>query len=342
MRRLDYDIRSLLDIPEWEKVQDQLAALTGTAIITIDYKGKPVSKHSARTEFCTVIRENAISAKRCYKCDSLAGLEAVRLEKPFIYLCHCGIVDVAVPVMAGDRYLGAVMFGQVRIPSDDTNAKVERLVMEISSFNEGADRGSADLLDMYNRLPELEYKKIEEIASMIDSMVKYIVKRALRYRADKLALEYKARNTAPPNFDGRGNDASHRFEEVRSLKNPPLKGIYSAGVSEIHLASPVYPALSYIQNHPHEIVAMKEMAKLCHLSASYFSRLFKKEVGENFNEYINRNKTEMAKNALTTTNHSISDIAEGLGFQDTSYFVKVFKRYEGITPSDFRKLRVNV
>ena len=58
-----------------------------------------------------MIRENPGSRKRCYRCDALAVLEAVRLEKPYIYLCHCGIVDVAVPVMVGDKYLGAVMFG---------------------------------------------------------------------------------------------------------------------------------------------------------------------------------------------------------------------------------------
>ena len=68
------------------------------------------------------------------KCDSLAGLEAVRLNQPFIYLCHCGIVDVAVPITVGDQYLGAVMFGQVRI-SNGSDAGVERLVNEISSFH---------------------------------------------------------------------------------------------------------------------------------------------------------------------------------------------------------------
>ena len=97
----DLDLKTLLDIPLWEKVQDELAKLTGTAIITIDFKGNPITKHSCRTDFCSVIRENPISRKRCFRCDALAGLEAVRLGGPYIYLCHCGIVDVAVPVMVG-------------------------------------------------------------------------------------------------------------------------------------------------------------------------------------------------------------------------------------------------
>lgn len=116
LSRREFDLKDILDIPLWEGVQDQLAELTGTAIITIDFKGNPITKHSRRTEFCSVIRENPVSRKRCYRCDALAGLEAVRLGKPYIYLCHCGIVDVAVPVMVGERYLGAVMFGRCAFP----------------------------------------------------------------------------------------------------------------------------------------------------------------------------------------------------------------------------------
>ena len=101
MKTQDLDLKTILDIPMFEHLQDALAKATGTAIITVDYKGTPVTKHSCRTEFCSVIRENPVSRKRCYKCDALAGLEAVRLNRPYIYLCHCGIVDVAVPVMVG-------------------------------------------------------------------------------------------------------------------------------------------------------------------------------------------------------------------------------------------------
>ena len=171
MARREFDLKTILDFPLWETVQDQIAELTGTAIITIDFKGNPVTKHSCRTDFCSVIRENPVSRKRCYRCDALAGLEAVRLEKPYIYLCHCGIVDVSVPVMVGDKYLGAVMFGQVRIPNDDTEAKIERLVNEISSFQAEEETARKDLLEMYERLPEMEYKRIVQIADLFNSLV---------------------------------------------------------------------------------------------------------------------------------------------------------------------------
>ena len=181
MARLDFDIKSILDIPLRETVQDQLARITGTAIICIDLKGNPVTMHSCRTDFCSVIRENPVSRKRCYRCDALAGLEAVRLGRPYIYLCHCGIGDVAVPVTVGDKYRGAVMFGQVRLMNKDAE-KAVRLVNEISSFQAEEEAARKDLLEMYERLPEMEYERIVEIAELINSIVQYTVDRAVKSR----------------------------------------------------------------------------------------------------------------------------------------------------------------
>ena len=82
---------------------------------------------------------------------------------------------------------------------------------------------------------------------------------------------------------------------------------------------------------------MQDMAKLCHLSPSYFSKLFLREVGENFTDYLNRKKITWAKDALRNTDTNINLIALDLGFQDNSYFVKVFKKYVGITPTQYRQ-----
>ena len=195
MSKGKFDIKTILDIPRWEAVQDQLAKATGTAIITIDYKGTPITKHSMRTDFCNIIRENPISRKRCQKCDSLAGLEAVRLNQPFIYLCHCGIVDVAVPITVGDQYLGAVMFGQVRI-SNGSDAGVERLVNEISAVHtdDAVSALQPDLRELYQRLPEMEYERIRGIAEMINAIVQYIVARAVDNRARMMSYEWRLRS----------------------------------------------------------------------------------------------------------------------------------------------------
>lgn len=327
MGRRDFDLKALLDIPQWESVQDRLAELTGTAIITIDFKGNPITKHSCRTEFCSVIRENPVSRKRCFRCDSLAGLEAVRLGRPYIYLCHCGIVDVAVPVLVGDRYLGAVMFGQVRIPNGDTEAKVERLVSEISSFQSEEASARRDLLEKYQRLPEMEYKKIVRIAEAISAIVNYIVDRAVNSENEALTYEWMLRTASEQS----GSQVSY-IQELKAPAEP-------APPLEAHLpkSSPVYPAVAYVNSHRQEMVTMNEMARLCHLSPSYFSRLFRRELGENFISYVNRQKVQWAKERLREGNDSVSQIALDLGYMDSSYFINVFKRFEGITPLVYRQ-----
>ncbi len=332
MPRQDFDLKTIMDIPLWEKVQDEIAKLTGTAIITVDYKGIPVTKHSRRTDFCSVIRENPVSRKRCYRCDALAGLESVRLERPYIYLCHCGIVDVAVPVMVGDRYLGAVMFGQVRLVNKDSE-KAVRLVNEISSFQAEESAARVDLLEMYKRLPEMEYERIVEIASMLSAIVEYIVDSAVNRRNERETYEWLL---------SMENERSGRGEaEITELREPEKVNDEESSEAEIGVKknSAIYPALVYIEKHLKEQLSMSEMARLCHLSPSYFSRLFNRETGESFANYVGRRKVECAKNLLRTTSKSVSQISNELGYVSVSHFINVFKRVEGATPTLYRQHR---
>lgn len=329
MARRDFDLATLLDVPLWESVQDQIARLTGTAIITIDFKGNPITKHSCRTEFCSVIRENPIFRKRCYRCDALAGLEAVRLERPYIYLCHCGIVDVAVPVLVGDRYLGAVMFGQVRLPNNDTDSKVERLVNEISSFQAESEAVRQSLMEMYNRLPEMEYARIVQIAELLSSLVNYIVDRAVKNMDDAQTYHWLLRMS--------GNASDSDEGSIQEIRAPEIDVPAPAAGSAVAKSSAVYPAIAYIDSHPGKTVTMKEMADLCHLSPSYFSRLFHRDVGEGFTSYVNRRRIELSKKELRTTGKSISQISSELGYLNTSHFINLFKRFEGVTPLVYRQ-----
>jgi two-component system response regulator YesN len=74
----------------------------------------------------------------------------------------------------------------------------------------------------------------------------------------------------------------------------------------------------------------------------YISQLFKQETGLNYHEYLMRLRVDSAKRLLSTTDLSISQIAEMVGFQDYRGFYLVFKRLEKITPSAYRDLNQNV
>lgn len=327
----DFSMQSVLDVPLWEKIQDHLAKLTGTAIICIDYKGTPVTKHSCRTDFCSVIRENPISRKRCYRCDALAGLEAVRLERPYIYLCHCGIVDVAVPVMVGDRYLGSVMFGQVRLPNKDEE-KAVRLVNEISSFQAEEESARVDLLEMYERLPEMEYDRIVEVAELISTIVDYMVQKAVDNQNTAQTYRWMYEMA-----DERGR----KIPEMDGIMEPLLPGeeSFNKEKNPVPMSSPVYPAVEFVRNHPKEKVSMREMAVLCRISESHFSRTFSRDAGESFTSYVNRVKVNQSKILLRTTNKTVSQIAAEFGYADPSNYISIFKKFEGITPQVYRQYK---
>ncbi len=95
-------------------------------------------------------------------------------------------------------------------------------------------------------------------------------------------------------------------------------------------------AMHYISQHYMDKITLDEVAEYVHLSASYFSGLFKDICGSSFKEYLNMVRIEESKRLLTNTEYSVMDIAIATGFSDQNYFTKVFKKYTGLTPTEFR------
>jgi AraC-like DNA-binding protein/ligand-binding sensor protein len=98
-------------------------------------------------------------------------------------------------------------------------------------------------------------------------------------------------------------------------------------------------ALSHIRDHMGEHVSLDEVARLVHLSPSYFSRLFKSETGQTFSEYLQTVRIERAKSFLKNSECSLTEIAEKTGFFDQSHFIKTFKQATGLTPGLYRRRR---
>ena len=95
-------------------------------------------------------------------------------------------------------------------------------------------------------------------------------------------------------------------------------------------------AMLYISKHFNTPLSLEEVAAHVHLHPSYFSTIFKNSTGSSFKEYLNKVRIEESKLLLLNTDFSIIDIAIAVGFEDQSYFSKVFKKYTGITPKQFR------
>ena len=114
----DNRLVELLDPERLQQLQDDLAKALELAFVAVDYRGCPVTKDSGFTDFCRCMRQHKKYGHLCSQCYAHGGLQATMAGEPYIYRCHCGLTEVAVPLMAGGKYMGAVMGGQCELEGE--------------------------------------------------------------------------------------------------------------------------------------------------------------------------------------------------------------------------------
>lgn len=96
-------------------------------------------------------------------------------------------------------------------------------------------------------------------------------------------------------------------------------------------------SLRYIQVHLHDEITLGKIADSVKISPCYLSRLFQKEMDISIIEFIQKERVEAAKQRLLHTDELISVTSEYYHFSSQSYFIKIFKKYTGMTPAQYRK-----
>lgn len=99
----------------------------------------------------------------------------------------------------------------------------------------------------------------------------------------------------------------------------------------------ILPVLDYIDKRLCENIKLDDMCKIINVSPQHLCRLFQKYLKLRPNEYIAIKRVNVAKRLLIYTDKKIFEIAKEVGFNSTDYFTMIFKKYEKILPSDFRK-----
>lgn len=106
---------------------------------------------------------------------------------------------------------------------------------------------------------------------------------------------------------------------------------------EMRAANKIEYALEYIREHFNEEIVINDLAARLDMSPSYFSSMFKKEVGQSTMQYITALRIERAKTWLTNSALSVAVIAKNVGYEDSQYFFRVFKKTTGMTPLQYRQ-----
>jgi YesN/AraC family two-component response regulator len=99
----------------------------------------------------------------------------------------------------------------------------------------------------------------------------------------------------------------------------------------------IYKAIDYIKRNYMKKIMLEDVANHVQLSPSYFCSVFRQEMKCNFNAYLNRIRIEMSKKLLMDNDIPLADVANLVGYEDQSYFTRVFRSRVGISPGKYRE-----
>lgn len=107
--------------------------------------------------------------------------------------------------------------------------------------------------------------------------------------------------------------------------------------AELRRLARVKDVLRLIRNHYHEDITLDDMAASAHMNKRYFCRYFREMMGKTPIQYLNYYRIECACELLSTSERSVSEVALSCGFNNISYFIRVFAAHKGTTPSLYAK-----
>ena len=149
----------------------------------------------------------------------------------------------------------------------------------------------------------------------------------------------------PYQVDRLSNEIGLEIEQLKNISQLPdfFSGVirrYCRLVQE-HAYPNLKPltnlAVTYIKEHLADNLTVKDTAKVLTINANYLSSLFHKDMGMTFIDFVNKERTNQAAALLRHTNLQIQQIASTVGYNNTSYFAKQFVRFQGISPSHYRR-----
>lgn len=166
-------MQDIVDVNLLQEIQDNFSQVTKLAAITVDYKGEPITNYSNFTRFCQKFREDEICKNICFRSDAHGGVEAARSKRPYVYTCHAGLVDFAIPIVFEGQFLGSILAGQVKI--SDHNYK-RTLPYDIELVEQRFE--DPELQAFYDEVETISSKELEAASDLMYLMSNYIVEQA--------------------------------------------------------------------------------------------------------------------------------------------------------------------
>lgn len=174
-------IADYINVERLQKVQDICSKALGIAVVTVDYRGVPITTTSGFTRHCALGRREPRFRAMCERCDAFGGIRSTTMDGPCFYRCHAGLVDFAVPLVVDDNYLGGVIAGQVKILNAPDGA-IESVIPEYTS-----PYASPELLQARDQIPFMSYERLIASANTIRMLISALLAQELGRDEKKMA-----------------------------------------------------------------------------------------------------------------------------------------------------------
>ena len=209
----------------------------------------------------------------------------------------------------------------------------------------------SDLDRFYRVLEEMNISNIDlEIKGIVNKIIEsskgniFIIKCLLSEICITLIRHYFINTFNESQLESSVNDIMTQVDALSDVKEAQvyLKTFIEEMKQKIHKDKPIHhpmvkKAIDYINENYNKEITLDLLAAHISVNPSYLSRLLKKEVGKNFTDIITGIRINKAKHLLNEHGSKIIEVGEMVGYSDYAYFYQVFKRIEGISPSQYRK-----
>ncbi|MGO2082865.1 PocR ligand-binding domain-containing protein [Vagococcus sp.] len=188
------NLKNLVNLETLQQIQNNLVNVTGIAMVTVDYRGVPITEETSFTSFCKARREISQGKVNCFFSDAYGSLKAAMTNTPYVYRCPMGLVDCAVPIIVEGTHLGGVLLGQVRCDEEIELESIENLVQ-----NEISLEDYPQLKEKYYETKIVKLSEIEHtgqlvkylVSDMVEKQVALIVQEELYNEMERLQTKIK-------------------------------------------------------------------------------------------------------------------------------------------------------
>lgn len=212
------DIIQLFGKEHLEDIQRKLSKATGLAFVTVDYRGEPITECTYFTQFCEKVRSNPEAVTQCKASDAFGSIQAAVTQKPSVYFCPCGLLEVAIPIVFRGQYLGGFIGGQIRC--EDAPSSVNRLESVIPSEN--AKRYREEQNDSLQKIPVYSYEKFLDMVNLVFLIINQLSENEINRKTEVEIMNRKLQKITEQKQKGERlvRENYSQIEELEVLSNP--------------------------------------------------------------------------------------------------------------------------